>query len=132
MTHGFYASPIPGMHRLAHMQVKAACARGLKCEVYNSTVDRSSKAAIISDLCSGAPSTRLLYSTPESLAMPRCASPLMRRTASASGAMISGEESNGDQTSCIHMVLQDIACKIGDKINLIWSHVVCAAKYLSA
>ena len=86
MTHGFYASPIPGMHRLAHMQVKAACARGLKCEVYNSTVDRSSKAAIISDLCSGAPSTRLLYSTPESLAMPRCASPLMRRTASASGA----------------------------------------------
>ena len=59
------------MHRLDYMQVSAACARGMKCEVYNSTVDKGAKAAIISDLCSGAPSTRLLYTTPESLAMPQ-------------------------------------------------------------
>ena len=53
------------------MQVSVARARGLKCEVYNSTVDKSTKTAIISDLSSGAPSTRLLYTTPESLVMPQ-------------------------------------------------------------
>lgn len=38
--------------------------------MFNSTVEESRKAAIISDLCSRAPSTCLLYTTPESLAMP--------------------------------------------------------------
>ena len=52
------------------MQVNAACERGLECEIYNSTVDEGRKAAIVSDLCSGAPSTRLLYTTPESLTLP--------------------------------------------------------------
>ncbi len=56
--------------RAAKVQVNAACERGLECEVYNSTVDEGRKAAIVSDLCSGAPSTRLLYTTPESLALP--------------------------------------------------------------
>ena len=52
------------------MQVNAACERGLECEVYNSTVAEGRKAAIVSDLCSGAPSMQLLYTTPESLALP--------------------------------------------------------------
>ena len=50
--------------------MNAACERGLECEVYNSSVDEVRKAAIVSDLCSGAPSTSLLYTTPESLALP--------------------------------------------------------------
>ena len=54
----------------AHLQVNAACDRGLECEVFNSSVEEGRKAAIIKDLCGGAPSTRLLYTTPESLAMP--------------------------------------------------------------
>ncbi|CAL5227140.1 g10051 [Coccomyxa viridis] len=55
---------------LAKDQVNAACERGLECEVYNSTVAEGRKAAIVSDLCSGAPSMQLLYTTPESLALP--------------------------------------------------------------
>ena len=52
------------------MQVNAACERGLECEVYNSSIGEGRKAAIVADLCSGAPSMALLYTTPESLAMP--------------------------------------------------------------
>ena len=52
------------------VQVNAACERGLECEVYNSSIEEGRKAAIIADLCSGAPSMALLYTTPESLAMP--------------------------------------------------------------
>ncbi|CAL8466731.1 g6267 [Coccomyxa elongata] len=53
------------------MQVNAALERGIDCEVFNSTVSESKKIAIISELCSGAPCTKLLYTTPESLALPQ-------------------------------------------------------------
>ena len=58
--------------RLVHelVQVNAACERGLECEVYNSSIGEGRKAAIVADLCGGAPSMALLYTTPESLAMP--------------------------------------------------------------
>ena len=52
------------------VQVNAASERGLECEVYNSSIAEGRKAAVISDLCSGTPSMALLYTTPESLAMP--------------------------------------------------------------
>ena len=38
--------------------------------MYNSSIGEGRKAAIVADLCSGAPSMALLYTTPESLAMP--------------------------------------------------------------
>ena len=50
--------------------MNAAWEHGLDCEVYNSTIDEGRKTSIVSDLCGGAPSMRLLYTTPESLAMP--------------------------------------------------------------
>ncbi|KAK9916772.1 hypothetical protein WJX75_006776 [Coccomyxa subellipsoidea] len=56
---------------LAKDQVDAALDRGIDCEVFNSTVSESKKAAIISELCSGILSTKLLYTTPESLALPQ-------------------------------------------------------------
>ncbi len=60
---------VAGDGSCAYVQVNAACDRGLECEVFNSSVEEARKAAIIRDLCSSAPSTRLLYTTPESLAM---------------------------------------------------------------
>ncbi len=64
------STAVPCQVSSGELQVNAACDRGLECEVYNSTIDDSRKARIISDLCSGEPSTRLLYTTPESLAVP--------------------------------------------------------------
>ncbi len=52
------------------MQVDAALERGIECECFNSAVPEAKRARIAAELASGTQTMSLLYTTPESIAMP--------------------------------------------------------------
>lgn len=58
------------LHTHACIQVDAALERGIECECFNSAVPEAKRGRIAAELASGTQTISLLYTTPESIALP--------------------------------------------------------------